>query len=202
MDLTTHQNAIRELRGRVRNQAFVITMLSLALFVSVIATLSIFGTERTIIVPPTINKSFWVDGHKVSSDYLEEMGSFIAWLILDVSPQSIDWKKDMLLKYVSPEQFGLLQTRQNLEAERLKRLNAATFFMPQQVVVRDKDQLVEIRGRLRTQVNGQETTTESKAYAAQFTYAGGRIHLETFKEIPYESKPMQAAAGYSAGAAN
>lgn len=202
MDLATHQNALKELRARISNQAFVITMLSLALFISVIVTLSMLGTERTIVVPPTISKSFWVDGHKVSSNYLEEMGGFVAWLILDVSAQSIDWKKDMLLNYVSPDQFGPLQTRQNLEAERLKKLNAATYFMPQQVVVRDKDQLVEIRGRLRTQVNGQETTTESKAYAAQFTYAGGRIHLETFKEIPYESKPLQAAAGDSAGAAN
>ena len=202
MDIETHQNALKELRAKVRNQGLIITVLSLAVLGAVIGWLSVLGSERTVVTPPTLSKSFWVDGHKVSPAYLEEMGSFVAWLILDVSPASIDWKKDMLLNYVSPDQFGPLQTRQNLEAERLKRLNAATYFSPQQVVVRDKDQLVEIRGRLKTQVNGQETTTESKAYAAQFKYAGGRIHLETFKEIPYESKPLQAAAGSSDQSAN
>ena len=34
------------------------------------------------------------------------MGSFIAWLVLDVTPVSIDWKKDILLGYVEPEQHG------------------------------------------------------------------------------------------------
>ena len=36
-------------------------------------------------------------GHpRDSHEYLEQMGSFIAWLILDVTPASIDWKKDVL----------------------------------------------------------------------------------------------------------
>jgi hypothetical protein len=46
------------------------------------------------------------------------MGSFIAWLVLDVTPASIDWKKDILLGYVEPEQYGPLKTRQEVEAER------------------------------------------------------------------------------------
>ena len=40
-----------------------------------------------------------------------------------------------------------------------------------------------VRGRLRTQVNGQETATDTKAYLAEFQYAGGRMHLKAFKEI-------------------
>ncbi|TXG80681.1 MAG: type IV conjugative transfer system protein TraE [Thermomicrobiales bacterium] len=202
MDLETQQNAIRELRARNRNQAFVITLLAVSLFVSVIGTLSVMGSERTVVVPPNLSKSFWVDGKRASADYLEQMGGFVSWLILDVSPQSIDWKKDILLDYVSPEQFGALQSRQNLESDRLKKLNASTYFATQQLSVREQSQEVEIRGRLKTQVNGLETTNEPKAYAAQFAYAGGRIHLESFKEIPYDNKPVQAAARDGGSPAN
>lgn len=205
MEFDQQQNAIKELRARNRNMGFVISILSLCLLISVVSVLSVLGTERTIVVPPNISKTFWVTGTKASADYLEQMGSFIAWLILDVSPASIDWKRDMLLTYVSPDKFGALKSQQDLEAERLKQLNASTFFLPQQVVVDEPSQGVVVRGRLRTQVNGQDTTTESKAYLAKFQYAGGRVHLETFKEIPYESKSaMQAAsaADAHAGAAN
>lgn len=202
MEFEAQQNAIRELKATNRNQSFVITLLALGLFVSVISVFAVLGSERTVLVPPTLSKSFWVDGKKVSSEYLEQMGSFMSWLILDLSPQSIAWKSDILLDYVSPEQFGALKTRQNLEADRLKRLNASTYFATQQVAVREQEQEVEIRGRLRTQVNGQETTNEPKAYAVRFSYEGGRIHLQSFKEIPYEAKPVQATAGRSDLAAN
>lgn len=125
---------------------------------------------------------------QASHEYLEQMGSFIAWLILDVTPASIDWKKDVLLGYVDPEQYGPLKTRQEVEAERLKRINATTVFAPQQLVPSEAAQSVVIRGRLRTLVNGFETANELKAYLIEFSYAGARMHLKAFKEVPYASK--------------
>jgi type IV conjugative transfer system protein TraE len=101
---------------------------------ALVVILNLLGTVRTVVVPPSINKTFWVTRDKASSEYLEQMGSFIAWLVLDVTPASIDWKKDILLGYVEPEQYGPLKTRQEVEAERLKRINAATVFAPQQLV--------------------------------------------------------------------
>jgi conjugal transfer pilus assembly protein TraE len=129
-----------------------------------------------------------VTDSKVSAEYLEQMGSFIAWLILDVSPSSIEWKKDILLTYVTPDKFGAFKTRLDLESERLKRINASTYFMPQQLVPTEETQSVVVRGRLRTQINGQDTTTESKVYRIQFQYAGGRVHLEIFEEIANDQK--------------
>ena len=43
---------------------------------------------------------------------------------------------------------------------------------------------VFIRGRLRTLVNGFETANDLKAYRVEFSYAGARMHLKSFKEIP------------------
>ena len=139
---------------------------------------------RTVVVPPSLNKTFWVTRDQASNEYLEQMGSFIAWLVLDVTPASIDWKKDILLGYVEPDQYGPLKTRQEVEAERLKRINAATVFAPQQLVPSEEGQSVVIRGRLRTLVNGFETANDLKAYRVEFSYAGARMHLKSFKEVP------------------
>ena len=112
---------------------------------------------------------------------------FMAWLVLDVTPSSIDWKKNILLGYVEPDQYGALKTRQEVEAERLKRINASTMFMPQQLVPSEDKQSVVVRGRLRTLVNGFETANDLKAYLIEFSFNGARMHLKTFKEVPNAS---------------
>ena len=109
----------------------------------------------------------------------------LALQVLDVTPATIDWKKDILLGYVEPEQHGELKTRQELEAARLKRINASTFFLPQQLVPSEDTQSVVVRGRLRTLVNGLETANDLKAYLVEFGYGGGRMHLKTFKELAH-----------------
>lgn len=184
MDFARLDNDLKELRRRNRALSLTVGGLILGLLICLVIILNVVGMERTIVVPPTIDKSFWVTRERVSREYLEQMGSFVAWLILDVTPASIDWKKDILLNYVAPDQHGAMQSRQEIEAERLRRINASTFFLPQQLVPNEDKQTVAIRGRLRTQVNGQETATETRAYLAEFQYAGGRMHLKSFKEMP------------------
>jgi conjugal transfer pilus assembly protein TraE len=183
MDFAKLDNDLKEMRKRNQGLRWAVGGLIAALVTCLVIIVTLIGTERTIVVPPSIDKTFWVTKDRVSRAYLEQMGSFIAWLILDVSPASIDWKKDILLNYVAPDQHGAMKLRQEIEAERLKRINASTSFLPQQLVTSEEQQTVVIRGRLRTQVNGQDTATDTKAYLAEFRYAGGRMHLKSFKEM-------------------
>lgn len=183
MDFIKLNSDLKALRQRNRGLALTVTALIVSLLISLLIIVNLIGAERTIVVPPSIDKTFWVTKDRVSKEYLEQMASFIAWLILDVTPATIDWKKDILLNYVAPDQHGALKSRQEVEAERLKRINASTSFLPQQLVANEQEQTVAVRGRLRTQVNGQDTATDTKAYIAEFRYAGGRIHLKAFKEI-------------------
>jgi len=198
MDHQRHQGDLKDLRTRNRNLGLAVAGLVFALILALVIILEQLGSERTIVTPPTIEKSFWVTKNRVSKEYLEQMGAFVAWLVLDVSPESIDWKKNVLLGFVPPDQSGAMKARQDLEAERLKRMNAATFFAPKQLVPDEDAQSVLLTGRLRTQVNGQDTTADTKSYLAEFAYRGGRVHLITFKEIPNGSQaplPAVAAAG-------
>jgi len=133
-------------------------------------------------------------------DNLNQMASYVAYLILDVDPAVIDWKKDALLNWVAPGEHAALRTRLELEADRLKRINAATFFRPQQLVANEERQTVTVRGRLRTLVNGQETSSEVKAYLVEFDYAGGRAQLKSFKEIAHEPHAPGATAAAAAAA--
>jgi len=163
MDFERLSGDLKELRRRNRTLGAAVGLLAAGHVLALAVVLNLLGAVRTVVVPPSINKSFWVTRDKASGEYLEQMGSFVAWLVLDVTPASIDWKKDILLGYVEPEQHGGLKTRQELEAARLKRINASTAFAPQQLVPSEEGQSVVVRGRLRTLVNGQVTQQGSTA---------------------------------------
>jgi len=188
MDYERLTQDLKQVRRHNQRLSLWLGLLALGNLLSLFVIMGLIGRERTIVVPPTLEKSFWVSGDAVSREYLEQMGAFVAWLVLDVSPSSIRWKTDTLLGYVEPDQYATLKTQQELEATRLQRLNASTSFLPQQLVANEDEQQVVIRGRLRTQVNAVETSNAAKAYRVQFRYDGGRIQLRTFQEMPYAPK--------------
>lgn len=195
------QTDVNDLRDRVRKQGGANLLLSAAVVLALVVILNIVGMERTVVSPPTIEKTFWVSRDKASASYLEQMTGYVSWLVLDVAPESIEWKRDVLLTFVDPSTTGALKNQQELEATRLKRMNASTYFLPVQFASDEKEQAVIIRGKLRTQINGADTSVQDKAYVAKFRFSYGRVHLMTFKEVKYDvQSPTQALAFLSDGA--
>jgi len=144
--------------------------------------LRLTGRERTVIVPPTISKTFWLDDARVSGEYLEQMGYFLTQLTLNVTPQSVDHQSRVLLQYVSPLAYGELRTQLAANAERLKRDGAATVFSPQDLVVDERTLKVRVRGQLTTFISDRRVSELLKSYVIEFQYSGGRIQLKAFRE--------------------
>lgn len=159
------------------------------------------GHERVVVVPPTINKTFWVESDRVSSEYLEQMGYFLMQLTLNVTPQSVDHQAKVLLQYAAPASFGELRTALLGAAERLKRDGASTVFSPQDLSVDERALKVGVRGNLTTFISDRRVSEVSKGYAIELQYSGGRVFLKAFRETnpndPLENqpRPSPAAAG-------
>ena len=203
MNPNTLMQDLKQMRSTVRLQGAALALMGACLLCSLVLMFNMVGRDRVIVTPPSIDKTFWVSKDRVSSSYLEQMGSFIAYLTLDVSPQSIDWKKTMLLQYVSPDVYGVLQTRQDLEADRLRRLNATTQFSVAQLLPNEEAMNVTLKGRLATFINGARTSDIDKEYVAEFEFKGNRVQIRNFKEIGNgESATKVSAAAASVGAAD
>ena len=203
MNPNTLMQDLKLMRSTVRLQGAALALMGACLLSALVLMFNMVGRDRVIVTPPSIDKTFWVSKDRVSSSYLEQMGSFIAYLTLDVSPQSIDWKKTMLLQYVSPDVYGVLQTRLDLEADRLRRLNATTQFSVAQLVPNEEAMNVTLKGRLATFINGTRTSDIDKEYVAEFEFKGNRVQIRNFKEIGNgESATKVSAATASVGAAD
>lgn len=196
MEFAQHQNDLRAQRRANRVLSAIVGALSLTLLLCLVVIVSIVGSDRTVIVPPNIDRTFWVTKDKASREYLEEMAGYVAWLVLDVTPTTIDWKKNVLLNWVAPDQHAAMKTKMDIEAERLRSNNATTFFLVQQLAADEARQSVVVTGRLRRQINGADVSEpETRSYLAQFQYAGGRVHIQSFKEIPYAQPGQQVRIG-------
>jgi conjugal transfer pilus assembly protein TraE len=101
MDFDRHQNDLRTQRRANRTLGAIVAMLSLSQLLSLAVIVAIVGSERTVIVPPSIDRTFWITRDKASREYLEQMAGYVSWLMLDVSPSTVDWKRNVLLNWTS-----------------------------------------------------------------------------------------------------
>ena len=178
----------------------LVASLALNIVIALIA-FRLVGHERVILVPPTIQKSFWVESDTVSAEYLEQMAYFLTQLVLNVTPQSVDYQSKLLLQYAAPASYGELKTALAMAGERLKRDGAATVFSPRTLNVDARALKVSVQGQLTTFISDRRVSDSSKSYLVELQYALGRISIKSFKETnandPLESKtsPAGAAAG-------
>lgn len=183
MNNDDYEATLKDLQRTLWHRSAVISVLACTLMVMVVALYKTIGSERIVVVPPNVSTAFWCQADRCGNAYLEQMGGYVAWLILDVAPSSIEWKKSALLGLVSPDIVGTLKERQELEGERLKRLNASTYFLPQQLAPDEEKQTLRITGLLHTQINGNATPPVARTYEVAFNHQGGRIHLSRFMEV-------------------
>ncbi|MDZ5455057.1 type IV conjugative transfer system protein TraE [Azohydromonas lata] len=202
MDPNARTDDVRMLKKDKRMLGTALVVCGFALILSLLIILKLIGSERTIVEPPDNNRTFWVTSSSASQEYLEQMAGYVAWLVLDVSPSSIDWKKETLLKYVEPDMHGEFKTAMELEAQRLRKNNAATSFEIKQFNTDEAQQLVLVTGRLRRLVNGVDVSEPRMAtFRAQFRLKGGRVHLRVFKEVAnVQSQPALGAVVSGAAA--
>ena len=181
--------------------AILLTVSMLATLLLAIHTLRQAGRERVVVVPPVIHKTFWVEAERVSPEYLEQMGYFLAQLTLNVTPQSVEHQSRLLLQYAAPASWGDLRTAMAANAERIKRDGASTVFSPQDLQIDERTQRVGLRGLLTTFISDRRVSEVSKGYAIELQYAGGRIFLKTFRETtPNDPLELQTRSGVAPSA--
>jgi conjugal transfer pilus assembly protein TraE len=144
-------------------------ILSIALFLK---------NERTILVPPHITKTLWVEGGTISKEYLEEMGLYISKLFLDLSPTSFAYNHETLLRYATPEAHGALKKQLIEDGEYYTKLQLSTHFKPTEVTANPSKFHVEVKGNLTSYVAGKEIRTSLEMISLQFSLRGAGLLLE------------------------
>jgi conjugal transfer pilus assembly protein TraE len=137
---------------------------------------------RTILVPPEIPKSIWVDADQASGEYLEQMGNFLIQMVMNTSGTSADYQGKLLKKYACPSGLGSLDIQIRENAIRLKRDNATTLFQPREFQVDAVNNKVAARGEFGVFVGDKRVSNASKVYLMTFELENGRICVARLEE--------------------
>lgn len=145
--------------------------------------MTIDKTQRTIMVPPQVSKSFWVDGQDLSAEYIEQMGTWVVDMFATVSPASVDYKNAQLLKMVHPGNYGELQLRFTAGAMRLKSENMSKVFMPREVRIDQPKKRVAFIGTQDLWIGDKKVSNgAATAYVVGFEFDGSYTTLRELRE--------------------
>lgn len=151
---------------------------------------------RTMLVPPEITKSFWVDGKNISPEYLEQMGQHIVMQYASVTPASIESQNQYILKHVHPSVFGELEVRFKAGAQKIKAESLSRFFFPKEVRIAPNAHSVAFIGAVESWIGDKKLPTpEMKAYLVSFEYRDGKVSIKELREADLQNPFAPQKAG-------
>lgn len=168
----------RNLNSLIVQRNFLVGLsASLAISLILASSFLFFKTERIVVVPPVIEKEFWVDSQAISATYLEQFGLFLGGLLLNKSSHSADLQRVVLCRHTEPSYLAILKQKLVEEEEKLKKQNASYVFYLNNVFVNPDLLTVTLLGDRQFFIAGQQTSSENCGYTLQFTYKGARLLL-------------------------
>lgn len=146
--------------------------------------------EKTIVVPPDLERPFTVRGNEASPEYLTQLGEWFVSLTLSYTPKNVDYRRQIFMRYAAPDSYSALQTQLEAEAERIKRNEMSAMFFPVEAKVRGE--YVAITGDQVVRV-GREVVSEKRlTYRLALRLSEGFPHIIEFVEVNRD-KPFTVA---------
>ena len=141
------------------------------------------GRERIVIVPPEIQKSFWVTSGRVSPEYLSEMVLFLTSLSFNVTPNNAETQHSVLLRYVDSAYYEKLKIKLIEVEDKIKKEHITTSFYPNEVKVDTKKLIAKVSGDLVYTVGDIQIAPAHVTYLFGFSYKQGQLRITSFPEV-------------------
>lgn len=172
----------------LRQRTLFITLCFGLVGVTLLQTIILFfKEERVVIVPTDFKQGFWVEGNQVSPSYLEEMALFMSSLCLNLSPATIAYQRDVLLRHTHPSAYGTLKQHFMDTEKRLQKDRISMIFRPLKARVSTSNMGVYLTGDLITWVGQKQVTQARETYRLRFHRVRGQLQLLSFKFLSGET---------------
>lgn len=164
-----------------RNMLFPIVVI-LGVSQVLLILLLFWKDDRTIFMPPVLDKPFSIHGSSYSASYYEQMGLFLCNLLLTKTAETAEQQHQLLFKYVDPELLGVFKRDLMDEVETLKKDNAGYVFYPTEIKVNLGNHSVLLKGERHTYVGTQRIDVSKESYRLMFVQRGHLLYLRNFQK--------------------
>ena len=164
---------------------FFLRSVTLLLGISLVITTLMLSikNERILLVPPQMTKEFWIERDRVSPEYIEQMGVFIATLVGNLSPGNAEFNVNMLIKhYLDPGRNNPEAMRELLrQAAYIKKNNITQAFFPSSISIVDSANMrVRVEGSNIINIGTTRISGEKVSYLIKFNARDYKLYVEEF----------------------
>lgn len=138
--------------------------------------------EKTVIVPPDFQRSFWVSGDELSPDYLEQMAMYYSGLILNYNPANLAYQTQQFLKFADPIAYGELSGKFADDVAKATRNQLSSAWFPQQADIHGMT--VELTGVQTLFVGKNITEQKQRRYRLELDNGTHQPLVRSFQEVP------------------
>lgn len=183
METSVNENKLKSAKKALRQRELVIIILTLCLFMALYVAAKNATRERTIITPPEIRNTFWIDSNDASPEYLQEMSTYFVLLVNNISPSNVDYQKKLFLNKVNPAQQGQLSMVLDKQAQRIKRNNLITMFYIKGFKIDSQANKVIVTGQLDSLVGDTMVSSKEKVYRIGYQIIDGKLYVNEYGEV-------------------
>jgi len=156
--------------------------------------------DREVVLQPILGRAMTISSSGVDRDYLELVTRDTAVLMLNRTPQSLDYWMEAVLRIAHPSAMGRLKGELLKIANDQRGTSIAQFFTMEGLRVDPKNLTSEVSGVLHTMVGAQEVSAVRRTFRFQWTYTGIELRLVSFGAvIPANPDQTQAGAASASG---
>jgi conjugal transfer pilus assembly protein TraE len=169
---------------RQRN-LFALTSAGLGFALVVAASLAA-TRDREVVLVPTLSKALTISKSGISADYLELVTRDAALMLLNRSPESLDYWMAQILELAAPAHHGELKAELVRIVEEQLGSDIAQAFVIKELNVDPERQTSEVSGTLKTFVGAQVIASDERKFRFKWTYQGLRLGLAGFAQLATE----------------
>mgnify|MGYP000922335534 CR=1 FL=1 len=183
MEQTVHDNELIKAKKALRVRELLILALLGCLLLALILAVKNMGRERTIVSPPVVRDTFWVDSNDADPKYLQEMSTYFVLLTNNISPSNVEYQNKLFLNYVNPNQQGALSAQLMEQAQRVKRNQLVTMFYIKGFKIDSYANKVVINGQLDTLIGDKLISSMDKYYRLGYQLINGKLYINEYGEV-------------------
>ncbi len=174
-------------------QRNLLALTSAGLGLALIVAASLAATrDREVVLLPTLPKQLTVTSAGVQADYLELVTRDTALVLLNRSPEGLDYWMNEILKLADPGSYGRLKAELVRIVEEQRGSDVTQAFVIRSMTVDPQGLMSEVSGTLKTFVGAQVIASDERRFRFDWTYRGLRLALSGFVQLPPQDKSKEA----------
>jgi conjugal transfer pilus assembly protein TraE len=174
-------------------QRNLFALINAGLGIALVVAISLAATrDREVVLLPTLPKQLTVSSAGVEADYLELVTRDAAVVLLNRSPEGLDYWMDEILKLADPASYGRLKADLVRIVEEQRGSDVTQAFVIRSMTVDPKGLTSDVTGTLKTFVGAQVIASDERRFRFNWTYRGLRLALSGFSQLPTKDPTKEA----------